>query len=252
MDDFQVTFKNGIVFKQMIEVCKDIVQDVNIYFSRDGIELNSMDMAHVALVHLFISKKMFTSYSLTRATKISVSLKHLFSILKCMKEKYELILSYKSNHKLKIVMNSSDKKSYTFELCLFQMEDNPMVPPEATPDACFTMESSSFSDILKNMSNVLGGSNVTIEAKNEYCLFKTSGDVGSVEYMELLETMHCVNHVKMQFSLKYLHMFAKASLFHENVDITLFQDEPLQLRYGVQGKCFLQFFLAPRFDDADL
>lgn len=249
MDNFQVTFENGMVFKQMIEVCKDIVQDVSIYFSRQGIELNSMDMAHVALVQLFISKKMFSYYALTRDTKISVSLKHLSSILKSMKEKYELTLSYQSNQKLKIIMKTTDKKCYTFELCLFQMEDNPLVPPEAKPDACFEMESSSFSDILKNMSNVLGGSDVMIQAKNDYCLFKTNGDVGSVEYVELLDTIQCVKPVEMRFSLKYLHMFAKACIFHDTVKITMFQEEPLQLRYGIENKYYLQFFLAPRFDD---
>ena len=249
MDNFQVTFKNGIMFKQMIEVCKEIVQDVTMCFCNNGIELNAMDNAHVALLHLNISKDMFSHYSVFRETKISLSLKHLFSILKCLKDKYELTLCYKNDNKLKIMMESKDNKRYTFELNLFQMEHTPLVPPDTKPDAYFEMESASFSDTLKNLSNIFGGSEVIIQAKNDFCLFKTKGDVGSVEYVELLDVIQCVKPIEMRFSLKYLLMFAKACIFHDTVKIIMFEEEPIQVRYEIQKDCYLGFFLAPRFDE---
>jgi proliferating cell nuclear antigen PCNA len=166
-----------------------------------------------------------------------------------MKEKYQLTLSYSDDSILKIIMKNEQKKKYTFELSLFQMEDSPMVPPEAKPDAYFEMESVSFLDTLKNLENIFGGTEVTIEVKENYCVFKTKGEIGSVEYVEILDVISAVKPINMKFSLKYLLMFAKATNFHDTVKVIMFEEEPIQIRYEMKNDCYLGFFLAPRFAD---
>ena len=44
---FFLTFKDGQMFKQLIDICKDIVQDVNLEITTEGITMQAMDSSHV-------------------------------------------------------------------------------------------------------------------------------------------------------------------------------------------------------------
>ena len=46
-------------FKSLFEVLKDILNDINIYFSPSGIKISTLDTARSALVDIFLSSDNF-------------------------------------------------------------------------------------------------------------------------------------------------------------------------------------------------
>ena len=49
--------------KSTFEVLKDILNDVNIYFKKDGIYIVTLDTARTSLVDIFLSADTFEEYS---------------------------------------------------------------------------------------------------------------------------------------------------------------------------------------------
>ena len=56
---FIAQFKDGSMFKKIVESIKDIVNDVNLETSPNGISLQAMDSYHVALVQLRLERDAF-------------------------------------------------------------------------------------------------------------------------------------------------------------------------------------------------
>ena len=51
---FYITFEDGYIFKQLVEVCKDLLCDVNIQICEDGMHMQAMDASHVSLTNFFL------------------------------------------------------------------------------------------------------------------------------------------------------------------------------------------------------
>jgi proliferating cell nuclear antigen len=56
---FEAKLTEGHTLKKIVEAIKDLVTDVNLDVSPQGISLQAMDTSHVALVSLFLSMEGF-------------------------------------------------------------------------------------------------------------------------------------------------------------------------------------------------
>ena len=56
---FEAKLAEGHTLKKIVEAIKDLVTDVNLDVSPQGISLQAMDTSHVALVSLFLSMEGF-------------------------------------------------------------------------------------------------------------------------------------------------------------------------------------------------
>jgi proliferating cell nuclear antigen len=56
---FEAKLNEGHTLKKIVEAIKDLVTDVNLDVSPQGISLQAMDTSHVALVSLFLSMEGF-------------------------------------------------------------------------------------------------------------------------------------------------------------------------------------------------
>ena len=59
---FQATIGKALIFKKIIESIRELVTDVNIEVSQNGMSLQAMDASHVALVTLFLHSSEFVEY----------------------------------------------------------------------------------------------------------------------------------------------------------------------------------------------
>ena len=58
-----LTFKNGKILKDLVDICKDIVTEINLEIHNEGIIMQAMDMSHVSLITFFIHKDDFSVYN---------------------------------------------------------------------------------------------------------------------------------------------------------------------------------------------
>lgn len=70
-------------FKSTFEVLKDILNDVNVYFRRDGMYIVTLDTARTSLVDIFLSADNFEEYKCEQEEVIAgINISNTFKLLK--------------------------------------------------------------------------------------------------------------------------------------------------------------------------
>ena len=252
---FFLRFKNGQMFKQLVDICKDIVQDVNLEITSQGMTMQAMDSSHVSLIQFFIDKDDFEEYFLSGKDFfcISLSLKNLNLILKCFKENYKLTFAFDDKDVLQInfnytLDNSDSDEQYSWNLNLMNIETEKLQIPEEEEECKIMMDGWQFYDMIKNISIV--NESLDINVTGKVVNFEVQGDIGKVNFCKSFtrEKMSSKHNLRLQFSMRYIVMFSKAHTFSRNLEIQLRNEQPMQLLYSV-GNSWIRFFLAPKFDD---
>ena len=69
-------------FKACFEVLKDILNDVNVYFTPEGINITTLDTARVALIRLKLSSENFEIYKCEKEEIAGINISNTFKLLK--------------------------------------------------------------------------------------------------------------------------------------------------------------------------
>jgi|TARA_Y100000816_G_C26102624_1_gene584820 proliferating cell nuclear antigen len=261
MPSFHLVFQDGQRFKQIVDLCKDIVSDVSFQIESSGISMQAMDMAHVALVSFFIPKQDFAEYNLFGKENfvISVSLRNLNLILKSYKPGFKLSFAFNDNDKLQIIYNYRPKnvnedtdEQYTWSLQLIQMENEMLQIPEEEIDATIFMDSAEFHEMLRNVG--VFQDTLLMSIRGKVVEFETRGDFGNVVFCKSFskDTLRSkMSFLQLGYSIKYLSWFSKAYQIAKQVEINLQRESPMEMvyRFGVDHPGFIRFHLAPKFDE---
>ena len=79
---FEATLKEAATLKKIIDAIKDLVTDVNIDATPQGLSLQAMDSSHVALVSLTLGASGFHTYRADRPMTLGISITNLNKVLK--------------------------------------------------------------------------------------------------------------------------------------------------------------------------
>ena len=136
-------------------------------------------------------------------------------------------------------------------------------PPDQDYNTNVKMSSAEFQRIVRDMT-VLGDT-CSIGCTKEGVKFSVSGDLGqgnitlrqtnSVDKEEEAVTIEMDEPVELNFALRYLGFFTKASPLCPRVTISMSPDVPIVVAYNVggekdtEGAGSLSFYLAPKIDD---
>ena len=256
---FIAQFKDGSMFKRIVDSIKDIVNDVNAEASPNGISLQAMDSSHVALVQLRFERDAFEDdFRSDKAMVLGINMSNLAKIMKLTQNSDIIILKSDENYgKLTIIMkNTSLGRHATFDINLFNIDSESLGIPDTEYSAKIRMSSSEFTKMCKDINLI--SETLTIEAKKEKVIFSVEGDVGKgsieLEYVEkensVDSTILVVSEpVKLSFALRYINMFNKASGISQSVTLMMSSDSPLVVEYSQQGQCSLKFYLAPKISE---
>lgn len=80
---FDAKLQQGVLFKKIVDSIKDLVKSVNIDANQNGLSMQAMDSAHVALVSLKLNESGFKDYRCDRPLTLGLSIENLSKILKC-------------------------------------------------------------------------------------------------------------------------------------------------------------------------
>ena len=68
--------------KSAFEVLKDILNDVNVYFTTKGVQILTLDTARVALVDMFLDASNFEEYYCEANIVAGINVTNMFKLLK--------------------------------------------------------------------------------------------------------------------------------------------------------------------------
>ena len=236
--------------KSAFEVLKDILNDVNIYFTPTGMRILTLDTAKVALVDMFLSSENFEEYTCDTEIVAGVNITNMFKLLKFISTNDTLTIEIKSQEYLDIRIENNVKKSDTkFQLKLLDINEDQIEVPDIEMNVTTTMASIDFQRICRDMNNL---SNY-IEIIRDYNKFiiKCEGDFANQETSIECNNSEFEGTIIGKYSLKYLNLFTKATGMCSSVHI-MQEDENrfLVLKYNVANLGDLKFYLATKvFDD---
>merc|ERR1712187_856143 len=189
--------------------------------SEKGLQVQSMDSSHVALVSLLLRESAFADFKCDRPTSLGMNVDSLSKVFKICGPNDSLKLKWQNDADTLNFQceNSEDDRIADFDLKLMQMS-----------------------------------------ASKEGIKFSVAGDVGSGNVMlkpreadkpEDKVTLTVQEPVIASFALRYLVNFAKAAPLCGVVELGLGPDAPLLVRFDLEkaDNGFMQFYLAPKIDE---
>merc|ERR1711874_959045 len=235
-------------------------KDVNFDCSEKGIQVQSMDSSHVALVSLLLRESAFADFKCDRPTSLGMNVDSLGKIFKMCGPNDSLKLRWQNDaDTLNFQCESSDDDRIAdFDLKLMQIESEHMEIPEQHYKVVAKLPSSEFQKICRDLKEF--GETMQVSASKEGIKFSVQGDVGAGNVMlkpresekpEERVMLKVDEPVTATFALRYLVNFSKAAPLCGAVELGLGPDAPLLVKYELESNenGHMQFYLAPKIDE---
>jgi len=250
------------LLKKVVDAMKDLCKDVNFDCTEKGMQVQSMDSSHVALVSLMLRESAFADFKCDRPTSLGMNVDSLSKIFKICGQNDSLKLKWENDaDTLNFQCESNaDDRIADFDLKLMQIESEHMEIPEQQYKVVARLPSSEFQKICKDLKEF--GETMQISASKEGLKFSVAGDVGAGNVMlkprdgsddkpedKVSLTVH--EPVTATFALRYLVNFSKAAPLCGVVELGLGPDAPLLVKYDLEKaeNGHMQFYLAPKIDE---
>ena len=241
----------AVAFKAVFEVLKDILNDVNIYFKKDGIQVITLDTARSALVDMFLRAENFEEYVCDDDIVAGVNIANTFKLLKTITNNDVITMSITTKEFVDISIQNEAKKTVTkFQLKLLDINEDQIELPEIDISVATTMQSIDFQRMCRDMNNV--ANDVTISRVGKTFTVKCEGDFANQETVIECADDTCRSGLEMKgtYSLKYLNIFTKATSMCSTVQILQEEENRfLVLKYNVANLGELKFYLATKIDE---
>ena len=234
-------------FKAAFEVLKDILNDVNMYFTSDGVKILTLDTARVALVDLELHADNFEEYECPSPIIAGVNVTNTFKLLKTISNSDTLTVDIKDKDSMEIFIENPVKKTNTkFKLKLLDIDEDHIEVPHVPVMVTTIMPSIDFQRICRDMNNL--ASELSIARHTDRLVISCKGDFADQETV-----VTCPDEIDTTcngvYSLKYLNIFTKATGMCSNVQLMHEeQNRFLILQYNVANLGDIKFYLATKAD----
>merc|ERR1712005_86716 len=252
--------QQAVLLKKVVDAMKDLCKDVNFDCSEKGLQVQSMDSSHVALVSLLLRESAFADFKCDRPTSLGMNVESLGKIFKMCGPNDSLKLRWQNDADTVNFQCESgdDDRIADFELKLMQIESEHMEIPEQQYKVVAKMPSAEFLKVCRDLKEF--GETMQIQASKDGIRFSVQGDVGTGNVVlkprdsdkpeeKVSLTVH--ESVTATFALRYLVTFAKAAPLSSAVELGLGPDSPLMVKYELENadNGYMQFYLAPKIDE---
>lgn len=233
-------------FKSTFEVLKDILNDINIYFTPEGVKVTTLDTARAALVDLFLEADKFEEYSVTGTHVAGVNVVNMYKLLKSINTNDCLEIQIRDKEFMDIKFENDVKKTKTeFRLKLLDINEDIIEVPSVDMNVVTTMNSGDLQKICRDMNNI--GEDVVITRRNDVFSIKCSGDFAEQKTEIECNDENYNGHVEGTYSLKYINLFTKATNMCSLVQVMQENSNRfLILKYNIASLGEVKFYIATK------
>ena len=213
--------------RTIFEVLKDIINDVNVYFTAQGIKVISLDTAHVTLINMFLPAENFEEYSCETDIIAGINLSNMYKLLKSVTNNDSLRMKIDDHDILEIEIENTVKHSTTkFRLKLLDINEDDLTVPDIEMDLVTTLPSVDFQRVARDMANL--ATDISIVRRGHLLELSCEGDFA--DQKTIIEYPEKVDRTGNLFSLKYINLFTKATGMCSSVQ--LMQDSKNEDKIG--------------------
>ncbi|MBU2559262.1 proliferating cell nuclear antigen (pcna) [archaeon] len=244
---FKASLRDPKLLKHSIDAISNMVDEVGINVTAEGMTMRAMDPAHVALVDFELKRSAFDEYEVGEAIVLGIDLDRLNTILKRAgkEDKINLEVDPEKNT-LKIRLENASTR--TFNLPLIEVSEEELKVPDLDFPSTVEIKSDIISEGIKDAEIV--SDHVILEVDKENFYIKAKGDLGNVEVKASKEgaiSFDVTQDTRSMYSLEYLKDMIKASDIADTVKISLGDNIPVKMEF-LSSDVKLSFLLAPRIE----
>ena len=247
-------------FCKTIESLKEILNDTNITFDREGLRIMTMDGLKTSLINVRMYGVNFEEYYCEQEIFVGVNMANLYKLIKSIEnnDMLTLYLNKDEVYTLGIVINNPDKnRSTRLKLRLLDLDQKRIEVPSTEFRNVITLPSSDFQRICRDMQNI--GDNITISNHGTHIQLTCKGDFADQTTTitginkDVIANEGDIEVVRGSFSLKHLTLFTRCTNLCSTVELYLKNDYPLLVKYGIAnlGRIFMALSPAVEYNNDD-
>jgi proliferating cell nuclear antigen len=218
-----------------------------------------MDSSHVSLCAVMLKAEGFNYYRCDKPFALGVNTPNFAKILKCAGNDDVVTLKCEEEtDTLTLVFESpSQDRISDFDFKLMDIESEHLGIPDTEYKCTVRMPSAEFQRIIRDIS--VFGDTCSISVTKEGIRFSSSGDLGTGNIMLKNNTavdkdddavvIDMQEPVDLNFALRYLILFTKATALGPTVTLSLSPDIPIVVEYPVDTMGQIRYYLAPKIDE---
>ncbi|CAG5094155.1 Oidioi.mRNA.OKI2018_I69.XSR.g13298.t1.cds [Oikopleura dioica] len=258
---FEAQLPRAQVLKQTMDAIKDLIKEAVWDVSSQGLSLQSMDSSHVSLVQVTLKTEGFELFRCDKNLALGVNMDTMQKLLKCANNDDNVKLTADDNGDLLTMAFESPNGEVTseYEMKLMDLDIEQLGIPEQEYSCTIKMPSKEFQGICRDLQNI--GENVRLTVVKGGVDFSAQGDIGHAK-IHLTEsatvddemdaiTVDIQEPVNLNFALRYLNFFTKATPLSRQVTIQISPDVPMVVGYEIEGLGHVKYFLAPKIENED-
>lgn len=230
------------ILSDAISIINEIVNEVRIKLTLEGMSIVAVDPANVAMVIFKLPKESFSQYEAGNETW-GVNLADLKLILRRASTSSSIIFEQEENQ-LKISI--FDKVKRIFNMALIEIESEEKNEPSLEFVCKVEMSSDNLSQALEDCGVVADA--CTFITGKDFFIIEGKGSLNSSQTEFSGDEAKISGLGKSKYSLEYLMKFIKAMKISDRVVIRYSDDYPLRLDFA-GNEAGLGFVLAPRVEN---
>tara|TARA_R100001163_G_scaffold63272_1_gene54916 strand:- start:4785 stop:5621 length:837 start_codon:yes stop_codon:yes gene_type:complete len=178
------------VIKVLFESLKELLGDVNMVFTPEGVRICEIDDYETLMADLFLDKDKLEDYYCPQTVEIGISIPNLYKILKTMSSSNHLVMYMLRDEmsQLEIMINSDDavqKSEFTLNLMDLENENNLEFPDEEY-SLILKMSSAQFKEICQKTKSI-ETKNIKITYSKGVYTFSAEGNIGKQKITHVAE-----------------------------------------------------------------
>jgi len=250
---------NAEIFVHCLQHMKVFTDCINIIFQTDHLYIQSMDATMVVIMELRLPASWFDKYEVKEPNTIGISTTILNKVLN-VRDKQQTIRwsTEEKNDHLSVFFESAESKlifDKSFEIPLMDIDTELMhIPDDVEYSADITLPSLTFSSLtnqLKQFGDILNIScteeEIKLEAESqEFGKMKTNIPIQDLDEYAINEG----ETILSSYSLKLISNVCLFQKVGQQVFLGLSLSFPLKIQYRICEGAKIDFYIAPRIDDA--
>ncbi len=241
----QLKLDNPRIFSDIISIISELVTEVKLRVTTEGLSLTAIDPANVAMVFFKMPAQLFSQFDLEKEAVLGLNLENLKAVLRRCKSGSSLILAKEDNF-LKLSIHDKIKRDFTLALLDLDTEEKEM--PKWEFKAVIKMDAEAFSEVVEDCLIVSDA--CTFSAEQSKFVVEASGlHAARTEFSPDSAEIYA-DTSRARFSLEYLNKFIKGSKISSRVTLSFSDNHPMRIDFPT-GNIMLSFVLAPRIEQED-
>ncbi len=237
--------ENPKLFSEIISIISDLVLEVRIKVSNDGLSITAIDPANVAMILFKLPSSAFSRLEIENDEILGVSLESLKAVLRRIKSGSVLTM-IKEENELKLTIQDKIKREFNLALIDVDSEEKPI--PNLDFTSKIEMSSTDFSEAIEDCSVVADSCSFISEA--DKFVIRAKGSLNSFKSEFTDEVNITAESASSKYSLEYLQKLVKGTKISDKTVINFANDYPLRLDF-ITPSIELSFILAPRVESED-